>query len=230
MINGERIRFGFKWSRYYPVDYEPHKQRFLRSACQPGTNVIDLGAHIGLYTVLMSRYVSTSGRVYAFEPTTRTRQALRRTVSLNGCRNVIVRPEAIGPTGGCRAFYDTGDPVSNVNSLVSPRSGCTVVKVEVIALDELGLTNVSCLKIDIEGGELDAMKGARRLIERCRPNMALEVHPSLLQAGGQSSAEVWDFLEDSGMIVRRDGGLLTREAFIATDCSFEVQVVPADRY
>ncbi len=70
-FNGEYVRFGLRWARYYPEHYFPEKQAFLHEECRSGTIALDLGAHIGLYTALMSRYVDLHGQVFAFEPTRR---------------------------------------------------------------------------------------------------------------------------------------------------------------
>ena len=67
-IDGQPIRFPARWSRYYPRTYDPRKTQFLLQHCRSGDTVVDLGAHIGLYTVLMSRAVGPSGNVIALEP------------------------------------------------------------------------------------------------------------------------------------------------------------------
>ncbi len=106
-MNGEQVRMAPRWARYYPHDYEPAKQHFLREHCRPGSTVMDIGAHIGLYTALMGRYVGAEGHVLAFEPTCATRRHLRRTVRLNRLSNVEIRDEAISDTRGVGWLYDT---------------------------------------------------------------------------------------------------------------------------
>jgi FkbM family methyltransferase len=225
-INGEKIRFPPRWARYYPSDYQPATQRFLRRVCRPGSTAIDLGAHIGLYTVLLSRYVGETGCVVAFEPMPETRSALQRTLALNRCRNVQVRHEAVADASGRRLFYDTGNEVSNENSLVPLEQATAVLEVPMVSLDGLQLDDVSCLKVDVEGAELDVLEGARELIARWQPVIALDVHPEQLRQGGRSSGDVWDLLHDYGMTIENDGSAATRDWFSAHTRPFDVQALP----
>src|SRR5262245_11518822 len=118
VICGEPIRFPPRWSRYYPRDYDPPKFEFLRAHCHEGDLVMDIGAHLGLFSVFMSRQVGPSGRVFSFEPTSHTRQALEQTIRLNHCSNVEVRAEAVAGSSGTAMLYDTGHALSNANSLI----------------------------------------------------------------------------------------------------------------
>src|SRR5438067_2438972 len=116
-IGGEVVRFPARWCRYYEAAYEPETFRFLAAQCRPGSTVLDIGAHLGLFTVIMARRVGPGGRVLSFEPTPSTRAALSETVRLNGFRDrVQVRGEAVAGTVGQAAFYCTGDDISNANS------------------------------------------------------------------------------------------------------------------
>lgn len=211
-VNGEQVRMAPRWARYYPCDYEPVKQRFLREHCRRGSTVLDIGAHIGLYTVLMARYVGEEGHVLAFEPTPATRRHLRRTVRLNRLPNVEVRGEAISGTKGDAWLYDTRDPVSNANSLAPIQRARSQVPVRTVVLDDLALANpVSCIKMDIEGAELDALRGAKALMERDRPALTIEIHPVQLAVAGKEAVEIWDFLHAMGYVLMEDSRRLSRE-------------------
>ena len=131
VINKATIRFPLAYSRYYPYNYEPLKQEFIEKYAQG--ICVDLGAHIGLYTVLMSRQAT---QVIAFEPTSYTRNVLNQTITLNGCKNVLIREEAIAEDSIKRNFYDTGDKVSNANSFAPIGNP---INVQTVSLDELNL-------------------------------------------------------------------------------------------
>ena len=83
-IGGEVIRFPAKWSRYYEPDYEPETFRFFRENLHSGDTFLDIGAHIGLFTVLGARIVGPQGRVFSFEPTPFTRSVLQEIVCIVG--------------------------------------------------------------------------------------------------------------------------------------------------
>src|SRR4051794_23344965 len=118
-IGGESVRFPVRWCRWYAADYEPGTFSFLRAHCGRGDTAMDLGAHLGLFTVVMARLVGPNGRVFSFEPTPQTRAVLEKTVRLNGCDTIVeVHGEAVAGATGTSVFYDTGDVVSNANSLV----------------------------------------------------------------------------------------------------------------
>src|SRR5262249_18759416 len=148
-----------RYCRYYPTTYEPATFAFLRNHCGPGQTVIDIGAHIGLFSILMARQVGPTGRVFSFEPTPFTRSVLARVIHLNDCEKVVaVCGEAVSGVTGEATFYDTGTTIPCQNSLVHPagnghRRG---IPIATIRLDDFvfgqGL-QPRCLKIDVEGAE-----------------------------------------------------------------------------
>src|SRR5438874_223792 len=84
------------------------------TSCRPGQTVFDVGAHLGLFSVVMARLVGPTGRVVSFEPTPSIRRILERTVRLNDCGLVVeVRAEAVSEATGITEFHDTGEPGSN---------------------------------------------------------------------------------------------------------------------
>ncbi len=230
VISDEPIRFRARWSRYYPSDYEPGKFAFLRTHCRLGTAVIDIGAHIGLFTVLMARCVGPSGSVLSFEPTPFTRQALLDTVRRNSCEAIVeVRPEAISDQIGVARFHDSGDPLSNANSLVETSRAKSVLTVPVTTVDALVTERellVSCIKVDAEGSEVDIIRGAAATINRCRPALQIEVHPRSIRASGSHPLELWDLLHSHRYSIGIDGSPIDRERWSAQSDSFEMQAVP----
>jgi FkbM family methyltransferase len=228
-FNGHTVRFPPRWARYYPGEYEPAKQSFLEERCSEGGTVIDGGAHIGLFTVIMARSVGPAGRVLAFEPTPDTRAVLTRTLKLNEVDNVTVWPSALSSTSGTALFHATSDPGSNANSLGRGSRSAVEYSVNTCSLDDLALDRVSCIKLDIEGGELDALLGAGDLLRRDRPAIAMEVHPEQLLLFGQSSKQLWEVLAEHGAVVRRNGRLLDEAQFTRESEPFEVQITLDER-
>lgn len=201
-VNGDRIRFPARWCRYYPSAYEPAKHDFLVSHCSPGSTVIDGGAHIGLFTVAMARAVGPAGMVLAFEPTPGTRAVLTRTIALNDLgATVSVRPEGLSAATDRMTLHVGPTEGSNTNSLVGIAVGESSVDVPTVALDDLLPTlasDVSCIKLDIEGAELDALLGAEVLLRKLRPALCIEVHPRILRTGGRDPMQIRALLLDLG--------------------------------
>jgi FkbM family methyltransferase len=230
-VNGERIRFPAPWCRYYPSSYEAPKHRFLVEHCLPGSTVVDGGAHIGLFTVSMARAVGGGGSVLAFEPTPRTRAVLARTVALNDLgASVSVRPEALAAGTGRTTLHVGPTEGSNSNSVIARAGGAgSTEEVPTLALDDLLPTltaKVSCIKLDIEGAELDALRGAEALLRAHGPALCIEVHPRMLREGGREPRQLRELLLDHGYALFQDGAPLRAELFQGDD-PFELQAARA---
>ena len=213
-INGAKIRFPLAYSRYYPSDYEPFKQKFIEDYAQGLT--VDLGAHIGLYTVLLSQRAT---HVIAFEPTTFTRRVLSETVKFNACTNVTVRSEMVADATGVGIFYETEAKVSNANSLVPLGIPFSVNS---LALDDLNM-EVDFLKVDIEGAELLALRGAHRTLSTLK-YMTLEIHPKLMEQLGQNVQEIFELLSHFTPEYYMEGKLVTVDALCKIKDHFEINV------
>ena len=232
-FNGEQLRLPARWARFYPEVYEPEKYRFVRANCPPGGTVVDAGAHIGVYTVVMARAVGPAGRVLSLEPAPRTRAVLTAVVEMNGVGETVeVRPEALGATEGTSTLHVPPRPISNASSTVRSGARPDARPIEVPATtigSLLGDAAADLIKLDIEGDELDALRSARELLSRARPALAVEVHPEALSARGQSATEVLELLEEAGY---RIGDAAAIRALLAADPRtgpFELQALHPDR-
>ena len=229
-IGGETVRFPARFSRYYEADYEPETFKFLRKHLRLGATVLDIGAHIGLFAVVTARLVGKDGRVFSFEPTPFTRNVLQDVVRLNGCSDVVeVRAEAVADRRGTAVFHDTGDEISNANSLVDIDRGKEGIEVELISVDEFvrekGI-RPGCIKIDVEGAELDLLRGAKELFTVMRPAARLGLHPPQIKQNGQSLDEIWKVLAEYKLNVEYDGSRAEKEWFCAQNELFDVNLIP----
>jgi FkbM family methyltransferase len=160
--------------------------RLLDRLVEPGTTVVDVGANIGYNTVHAARRTGPRGRVIAIEPTPDNLEVLRRNVADSGCTNVRIEPVAVGRAAGSRDLFVRGD-VSAVNSFfpVSCYAHVTsVLPVPVVPLDELVDGDVSVVKIDVEGAEVEVLEGMTRLLAAPRVALIVEWHPLLQQMAG----------------------------------------------
>lgn len=227
-INGEPIRLSMHASRFYPASYEPEKAKFLRRHCLPATTAIDIGAHFGVFTVIMARAVGPEGRVLSLEPTPSTRATLGRTVVDNGCEAVVtIRPEAVCARDGHSLLLTSPHRGDMGNGLVAQGSGAPGrIEVPTTRLDSLVDEGpVSCIKIDAEGAELDILRGAGATLHRHHPAITMEVHPQLLRQAGQDLRELWSLLVSNRYRLLRDGLELSEAEFLAEDDYFEVQAL-----
>lgn len=231
-FNDERLRMPVRWARFYPKVYEPEKHRFLRANCPPGGTVVDAGAHIGPFTVVIGRAVGPAGRVISLEPAPRTREVLSEVVEINGLADVVeIRPEALGAADGSATLYVPSGPASNASSTVGDEgAGLEAIEVATTSLTSLlSGSPVDLVKLDIEGDELDALAGARELLLEARPALAVEVHPEALADRGRSATELLDLLDELGYRVRDAASHRRLLAESPRAEPFELQALAADR-
>jgi FkbM family methyltransferase len=144
---------------------------FLAKTLHAGDNFVDVGANIGYHTILAAQRVK-SGRVVAVEPSERNRSALKANVFLNGLDNVAVIDRAAWSASGLRLSLHIRDSFNcGANSLLE--GGAVECEVETICVDDivrtLELERVDCVKIDVEGSELEVLRGMRAVLRASPP-------------------------------------------------------------
>jgi len=185
--------------------FESSEIRFVQKYLQPGMTVLDIGAHHGLYTLLSSKLVGPSGRVISFEPSPRERKQLVRNVRINFCSNVLIEPYALGKEPARSDLFVVEGSEDGCNSLRPPvvESRTSTVRVDVVTLDEIApklrVTKVDFIKLDVEGAELEVLKGALGLLQTApRPVLLVEVYDIRTQPWGYEAREIVQFLDEQG--------------------------------
>lgn len=162
---------------------------------------IDVGAHIGLYSLPVSRALADGGMVYAFEPSSSNAAYLHRHLRYNGVDNIVVEQTLVGeqpaadvlfyepvesgsPVGGLLRFSDDVDYRETHRAQVSIDGYC-----------ELHGLHPDVMKIDAEGSEVMILRGARGALLRDRPIVFLSVHPGRIEQLGGSLDELGALLD-----------------------------------
>jgi len=166
-------------------NYEPETTKIFEDVIKPGMYVIDVGAHVGYYTLLAARAVGPDGRVVAFEPDESNYAALETNIKLNDYHNVITVKSAVSDYDG-QASLAMSNLYSGIHYLDYKEQGNDGVDVDTTTIDtfldshenpEIGL-----VKIDVEGSEERVLDGMTRLLNRQNAiNIVLEFHPKLLE-------------------------------------------------
>ena len=155
-------------------EFSPDEGRLLAQVIKPGMTVIEVGANIGAHTVAMAR-ACRPGPLYAYEPQRRVFQILCANLALNDIDNVIALPDACGMEAGEATIppldYSLTDNYGGVALAAADQPG---EPVRVVRIDDLGLTALGLLKVDVEGFEVDVITGAVETIGRCRPVLYVE--------------------------------------------------------
>lgn len=153
--------------------YEREQTLLFQEHLRPGGTVLDVGAHVGYYTLLSSVLVGDAGRVHAFEPNPANAAFLRRHVEVNRRANVRVEQAAVSDRAGTARFdFGTGSGTGHL-------ADGGALEVRTVRLDdycaEHGLAPTA-VKIDVEGAEVSVLEGGRDTLSRHRPVIFLSTH------------------------------------------------------
>jgi FkbM family methyltransferase len=170
-------------------EWEERQTRLFESLLGPGMVFVDVGAHIGYYTLLGAHRVGPRGRVYAFEPAPENFRVLKRNISQNGLSNVVAEAFAVAGRSG-RAQLTISDSDSASHSLAGSLASGQKVEVETTSLDEYFADNdtrIDVVKLDAEGAEPEILEGMQQLLAR-NPAAVLfvEIYPRAMEALGGS--------------------------------------------
>lgn len=201
---------------------ETHEAALLEKVLRPGMTVVDVGANHGLFTIEALEFIRPGGRVHAFEPAPATRELFETNLKANGMEaDVRTFSAAVGAAPG-EARLRIHDEWSGLNTLAArditwlgrELKADRIVSVPIVTLDahaaEQGLDRIDFLKIDVEGFELDVLKGARGLLDAGRVGFVmLEVGDVTCANAGVEPAAILSELGRSGYTlrsIRADGG------------------------
>jgi len=180
--------------------HEPECTSFYKQLLKPGFIVVDLGSNIGYYAILASKIIGKTGKVIAIEPEFKNYSLLKRNLELNNCNNVSIYQYAIGPTNNIYSLFLSKN--SNTHSMLNVKdsTGIKSIKVQTKALDslleEVKISHVDLIRMDIEGYEVEAIKGMINTLKNSSPYLAMELHCDM--AGHESIGNLLITLKNFG--------------------------------
>lgn len=169
------------------LDHDQYALPIILDQINVGDTVVDAGAFIGDHTLAYLNKVGKSGYVYAFEPNKVAFECLQ-----HNC------PAALAFNVG---LSDAEEMLSYESS---PNAGAGRIKefgknkIQTICLDSLDIKNVAFIKIDVEGFEMNALRGSMKTIQKFKPTMWIEINQGALEANGTSASEVEEFIRSIG--------------------------------
>jgi FkbM family methyltransferase len=159
--------------------YEREQTRLFERHVRPGATVLDVGAHVGYYTLVSAVLAGPSGRVHAFEPNPRNAEFLRRHVRINRLDTVRVEQAAVSDRAGTARFdFGTGSGTGHL-------ADAGALEVRTLRLDDYCAEHAlapAAIKIDVEGAEMSVLHGARETLARHRPVLFLSTHGAEVHA------------------------------------------------
>jgi FkbM family methyltransferase len=232
-ISGFVVKLPLRYYKFFVPSYELNNINFINNYVREGMFAIDIGAHIGLLSVIISKKIASTGKCYSFEPTPSTFKLLSETIKINELTGTIIPSQmAVSDTVGKTKFYVTDIEAHNSNSLSSShreQSNEHAVEVEVTTVDSFinqnKLTQLDFLKIDAEGAEYAVLKGSEKSIEKFQPLILLAIHPKFIENFGDNLSDIWEFLVQHNYKVIYKSEEVTRDFFIRQTEMFDVHLI-----
>lgn len=186
--------------------FEWQEREFLNAFLRPEDIFVDVGANIGLFTLIAARCVGNAGHVYAFEPSPETYRRLVENVQLNQFANISVYQLALSNRPDQLEMMISKDGFDAWNSLAKPIAGNTFVteNVNCVTWNDFALENdlvgrVTMIKIDVEGWEKYVLEGGAKTLSRAdAPILQVEFTEPAALSAGSSCEELYHLLQDFG--------------------------------
>jgi FkbM family methyltransferase len=167
---------------YWLGTYEMNLQQVIRDWVKPGMVAYDVGANIGYVSLLLAKRVGENGQVLSFEPLPANQDRLQKNVALNPNMNVRLISKAVSEKEGETTFLvHASGGMGKLQGFAGQKADYeNKIQVETVSLDGFvykeknAVPNI--IKIDIEGGEVQALKGMPRLFKEAKPILLIELH------------------------------------------------------
>lgn len=173
--------------------YEEDEVGLCQQLIKPGMTVIDIGANIGYFTLLFAKLVGNHGHVIAIEPEPDNFLYLQQNVTINRCQNVKLLPVALADRVGTMDLWvgktsQTTASFIKENVLYEDQINRVVVATQTLdkILQDMAITQVDFIKLDIQGFEEVALRGAEQLLQRTHAAIIMELWPYGIQKSGRS--------------------------------------------
>lgn len=187
----------------------------LKLLIKPNSTVLDIGANIGWYTVIVSHLVGNNGKIYAVEADQENINILEKNLLLNNINNVKTHRYAAADYDGVINFYKNPENYGDhsissctyIRCFVVDENYSSPIQVPCIRLDTLltfeEFSNVSLIKMDIQGGECRALAGLEKHLKQYRPPILVEYSPAHIYHADSSPFELFAFIDKNGYLPYR---------------------------
>ena len=189
---------GVELSLYETGTYEKGTIQLLNEFLKSGSTFLDIGANIGLMSSIASKIVGASGKVLAVEANPKTIEILQHNLALNKAENVSIFPFALGSEKGSATLFENWNVNRGGASLLS-QDQQEGIEVPVEKLDDIFENDkIDLIKIDVEGFELEVLKGGIELLKKQLPVLIIEVSQQRENEVGVTPKEIADFVRSLG--------------------------------
>lgn len=181
-----------------PQGFESETLKRYSKLIKKGDTILDIGANVGVFSLLGSKIVGETGKIYAFEPSKNTFEALSENIALNGFKNIYPQQLALSNTEGV-IYLGT---VENDALNFIDKNNTKGEAVDMVTLDKWlkinNLPKIDFIKIDIEGAELLCFKGAVEMLKKTPPTIIMECNEKWCKRFDYSVFDLLQFLHSFG--------------------------------
>ena len=195
-----------EWEIFFKGVYEPHIENYIKQILNPGSVAIDVGANVGVHTVVMANRVGPNGKVFAFEPNKFVSKRLSDNIKLNNFTNVVLLNDALSDKDssitlhafregtsrqGMASFYVDIPEGDRIDTMLKTKTFDSLVA-------ELRINRIDFIKIDTEGNDFNILLGMKESIIRFRPEIIFEYSRESLSRSGHSWSDVLNLFNGLG--------------------------------
>lgn len=203
-INAAPCRIDPRQRHRFGRHHDASVARWLAPKVKPGDVCMNVGANVGVYALQCAHWNGPDGRVVCFEPNPHARAILKRHISWNHLDDrVEVVDAAVSDQVGASMFFAeaTGDGMSRLGEPNPASRAVEPITVPTVTLDTFCRTAPDWLVIDVEGFEILALRGGRRIVPQCK-GVVVELHPNAWAAAGTSRSDLETLLDDLSLTLR----------------------------
>ena len=181
--------------------YEKLETEFVKREVKKGDVVIDIGANIGYYSLILAKIVGDKGKVFAFEPAPDNYSLLKKNIEINDYKNVVLENLAISDKNGNIELYLSQESMGWHRIYPSKYCGENHIKVKTITLDDYFRDisfkdKISFVKMDVEGAELGILRGMASILKNNKKlTLLVEFVPQYIRESGSNPQELLDILK-----------------------------------
>lgn len=185
------------------------KEKFIQNVKSDDV-IVDVGAHIGEYTLLGAKLVGINGKVISVEPLHDTANSLKENIILNKFSNCTVLENAVGSIVSKQILYKVSqeDVYGYIDPIVNNKKLIKTGTINVTTIDEIIKTNnleeINLLKIDVEGFEYEVLLGCETAFEQDKIRKIIcEIHSDFLKAKNFDEKQIYTLLESHGFKITK---------------------------
>ena len=178
---------GREWYDIYATDPKWDEMRHIKDLLiEEGDVVFELGSHHGCTATVLANWVGPEGKVIAFEPSPINAAIFKKNIELNKLNNVELKQQAAGERTGHGKFKGI--------SILPENTKRSFHEIEMVCVDDLIELNPTLLKLDVQGYEVKALKGAQKILQTC-PKLAIEIHCNEIIKYGDTIEDMLSLLD-----------------------------------